>query len=147
MMALEIKIQIIINASPQKVWDTFINFNEYPNWNPFIKTISGATSPGEQLSVTIQAQGNKPMNFTPIVLVNKTNKEFRWKGKLFVPGLFDGEHYFILEEINPMKTRFIHGENFTGVLSGVFLKMIAEDTKKGFEAMNLALKLLVESSL
>ena len=85
------------------------------------------------------------MTFTPVVLVNQPNQEFRWKGKLFVKGLFDGEHYFKLEKISATETRFLHGEHFTGILKGLVLKMIEADTIKGFEAMNLALKSRIES--
>lgn len=63
----------------------------------------------------------------------------------FHNGLFDGEHYFQIKEEGPNKVRFIHGENFTGLLSGVLTSMIYESNKKGFEEMNNALKRLVES--
>ena len=92
----------------------------------------------------IQNPGKKPMKFKPVVLVNQESKEFRWKGKLFVKGLFDGEHYFQLERINDNLTKLVHGEKFTGFLAGALLKMIGEDTKKGFESMNEALKRRVE---
>ena len=67
------------------------------------------------------------MDFKPIVLKNQFRQEFRWKGKLGMKGIFDGEHYFILEEISTKQTRFIQGENFTGLLSGLLLKMIDEE--------------------
>lgn len=60
-------------------------------------------------------------------------------------GVFDGEHYFILEEITPNQTRFIQGENFTGLLSAILMKMIGEDTRGGFISMNEALKTQVEA--
>ena len=75
---------------------------------------------------------------------NKTEKEFRWKGHLFVKGLFDGEHYFKLDALGPDKTRFIHGEQFSGVLSGMLLKMIGDSTLNGLKSMNEALKQLAE---
>ena len=80
------------------------------------------------------------MQFKPIVITNSQGQEFRWKGKLFVKGIFDGEHYFIVEPVGSDQTRFIHGENFTGIFSGLMFKMIGEDTLTGFQAMNIALK-------
>lgn len=116
----------------------------YPEWNPFIKMISGSTKPGDFLETTLQTEGNDPMNFKPLVLKNQINQEFRWKGKLGIKGIFDGEHYFILEESSPNQTRFMQGENFTGLLSGLLMRMIGEDTKEGFISMNKALKTRVE---
>ncbi|MGB0369407.1 MAG: SRPBCC domain-containing protein, partial [Flavobacteriales bacterium] len=89
---------------------------------------------------------SKPQAFQPVVLKNERNREFRWKGKLFVQGLFDGEHYFQLNRISDNETEFIHGENFSGVFVGPIMSMIGDKTKAGFIAMNQALKNRVEQS-
>lgn len=135
-----IKTDIVINAPTEQVWNILMEHESYPSWNPFIKQISGTTQPGEYLSVEIQAGANKPMQFKPIVITNSQGEEFRWRGKLLVRGIFDGEHYFIVEPVGSDQSRFIQGENFTGILSGLMFKMIGEDTLAGFQAMNMALK-------
>ena len=135
-----ISTEIVINAPTEDVWNVLLDHQEYPQWNPFIKKISGSTQQGENLEVTIQSEGNGPMDFIPVILVNNKNQEFRWVGKLLVKGIFDGEHYFILEKIDSNRTRFIQGENFSGILSGIFMGMIKADTEGGFNAMNEALK-------
>ncbi|WP_236025435.1 SRPBCC family protein [Flavobacterium geliluteum] len=38
---MEIKTQIIIHASPDKVWAVLTDFENYPNLNSFIKSITG----------------------------------------------------------------------------------------------------------
>ena len=141
-----IKTEVLINASSEKVWSVLMDHENYPEWNPFIKQISGPTQQGEYLSVTLQIENNKPMQFKPLILVNRVNQEFRWIGKLGIKGVFDGEHYFILEQIGANQTKFIQGENFTGILSGLMLKMIGKDTKEGFSAMNIALKSQAENN-
>ena len=78
-----------------------------------------------------------------IILKYKENSELRWLGKLFIPKIFDGEHYFIVKDNFDGTSTFIHGENFSGVLIPFFKKMIL-DTKKNFEAMNEELKKRVE---
>jgi len=141
-----IKTEIVIDAQAEKVWATLLDHQSYPEWNPFIKKISGSTKEGNNLAVTIQSEGNSPMDFEPVVLVNNKDQEFRWVGKLFVSGIFDGEHYFILEKVDGNHTRFIHGENFTGILSGILLGMIRNDTEEGFNSMNEALKKRVKNN-
>ena len=49
-----------------------------------------------------------------------------------------------MQETAEGHTQLTHGEYFTGLFSGVLMKMIGEDTKAGFEAMNAALKARVE---
>ncbi len=40
-MATEIKTEILISASPEKVWAILNDFGNYPNWNPFITSLTG----------------------------------------------------------------------------------------------------------
>lgn len=138
------KTEILIDAPSDEVWNVLMNHEAYPEWNPFITKISGSTKPGNYLETTLQTDGNDPMDFKPLVLKNQFSQEFRWKGKLGIKGIFDGEHYFILKETTPNQTRFIQGENFTGLFSGLLMKMIGEDTKAGFISMNKALKTRAE---
>jgi len=139
-----IKTEIIINATPSTVWNILSNFEDYKNWNPFIH-IDGELKEGQQLKNTIYLEGQSPQVFKPNLTKVEEGKSFRWVGRLFVKGLFDGEHYFVLEPFGKSQTKLIHGENFSGVLSGVLLKMIGEKTKAGFEKMNMALKNLAEA--
>jgi len=140
-----IKSEVTIDAPSEEVWKVLMNHEAYPEWNPFIKKITGSTKPGEYLETTLKTKGSDPMNFKPLVLKNQLSQEFRWKGKLGIKGIFDGEHYFILEKITPNQTKFIQGENFTGLLSGLLMRMIIKDTKVGFISMNKALKTRVEA--
>ncbi len=136
---------IIINATPEKVWDILMNFEQYPEWNPFITTISGNPTIGNTIAATICPPGQKPMQFKPRVLQNLKNTEFRWIGTLGIPYLFDGEHVFQLQENNNGTTTLHHFEYFRGVLVPFFKKMLEQNTLQGFEVMNIALKQKAES--
>ncbi|MEL6832093.1 MAG: SRPBCC domain-containing protein [Bacteroidota bacterium] len=140
-----ISTQITINAPVEQVWAVLTNFSAYPEWNPFIQSISGEAKEGSHLAATIQPPGQSAMTFRPTVLRAEENREFRWLGKLFIKGLFDGEHYFIMTPIDEHSTRFEHGENFRGLLAGLIMSKIAGSTKAGFEAMNQALKARTEA--
>ncbi|HXU26543.1 MAG TPA: SRPBCC domain-containing protein [Bacteroidia bacterium] len=143
-MAKEIKTQILINATPQKVWAVLTNFNNYPNWNPFIKSITGEVKIGNKITAYLQPPNAKDMMFKPKVLALDTNKEFRWLGHLLFPGLFDGEHKFELIDNGNGTTTFIQSEKFRGILIPFFAKMLNTNTKNGFIAMNEKLKELAE---
>jgi hypothetical protein len=135
----EIKTEIVINSNPDKVWSILTNFEKHPEWNPFIKTISGKKKVGEQLIVKIQPPGGGGMTFKPLILKYEKNKEFRWIGKLLFKGIFDGEHYFKIVDNSNGTTTFIHGEKFSGLLVSLFSKTL-DKTKSGFELMNESLK-------
>jgi hypothetical protein len=134
-----IQTEILILADIAKVWDVLMNFDNYPKWNPFITSISGERKLGSRLTVSINPPGGKGMTFKPTILTLQANKEFRWKGKLGITGIFDGEHYFILEVLENDKTKFIHGEKFSGLLVPFVGKML-DKTQKGFQLMNESIK-------
>ena len=140
-----LETEIIINASPKSVWKVLMDFEEYPNWNPFIKKISGSATVLQVLEVELQLKGKKALNIQPKVIKNINEKVFSWRGHLFIEGLFDGEHYFQIEKYGENQSKFIHGENFSGLMSVPILKIIGKNTLKGFISMNEALKKQTES--
>lgn len=139
-MKKELITEITINAAPEKVWSVLTDFENFPNWNPFIKSLTGDVAVGNQIKVLLEPPGGKAMTFNPIVLAYTPNKEFRWIGKLFLKGIFDGEHKFELIANNDGTTRFIHSEKFSGLLIPLFGKMLDVDTKNGFIEFNEKLK-------
>ena len=144
-MKKQLRTEIEINASSEKVWRILTDFADYPNWNPFIKSIKGKPEIGERLEVFIQPTGAKGMTFKPTLLAVEKEKELRWRGKFFVPGIFDGEHIFQIETLNEKRVKFIHSENFKGLLVGFLAKSLDTGTLRGFREMNEALKRLAES--
>jgi hypothetical protein len=135
----ELRHDIDIDAAPSAVWSVLTATAEYPSWNPFILRLEGQLREGERLGVRIQPSGGRPMNFKPTVLAVKPDRELRWLGHLLVPGLFDGEHRFLLEEAGEGRTRFTQAERFTGLLVPLFRGTL-DKTEAGFGQMNEALK-------
>jgi hypothetical protein len=143
-MAKEIKTEITINASPEKVWAILTDFANYPTWNPFIKSLKGTVAIGNKIETNLQPPGEKPMTFKPLILAFEENKELRWIGHLIVPGLFDGEHKFELIDNGNGTTLFKQSEKFNGILVPLFKKMLDVNTVDGFNQMNQKLKELAE---
>lgn len=135
----EIATKITIHSKPDKVWQVLTDFERHRDWNPFIRSISGNKKVGEQLTVKIQPPESGAMTFKPLILSFAQNTEFRWRGKLFIKGVFDGEHYFILEDNTDGTTTLTQGEKFSGLLVGLLSNALGK-TKSGFELMNEALK-------
>jgi hypothetical protein len=142
-----ISTSIDIAAPASSVWAVLMNFAAYADWNPFIRRIAGSTSPGSKLQVTVQPEGGSAMSFAPEVLVCMPERELRWRGKVLVNGVFDGEHSLRLTKSTASSCSFFHEETFSGVLVPLIMRgaMLA-GTEAGFKAMNRALKTRVERS-
>ena len=138
-----IETQIAIAAPPERVWAILTDFPAHASWNPFITAISGEPRQGGRLAIRVQPPGGRGMNFRPRLLAVEPGRELRWLGRLFVPGLFDGEHYFLLEPAAG-GTRLTHGEKFSGLLVAMMGRSGFDPIERGFEAMNQALKARAE---
>ncbi|MEF8813666.1 MAG: SRPBCC domain-containing protein [Halovenus sp.] len=142
----EIVTTIEIDAPPQAVWDVLLDFDQYDQWNPTID-ITGTPEEGERISLVLTLPERKPQAFRPKLLTVDEPTELRWQGRLFVPGLYDGEHRFVLEGLDGgERTRLTHAETFRGVLVGFINRRVGADIKAGFARTNEALKSRVEGN-
>ncbi len=137
---MEIYTEIEIKSKAEKVWEILINLNNYSNWNPFLIQASGDVKEGAKINIHAQPPGLKSMAFSPTIIKSEENRELRWKGKFLIPGLFDGEHIFIIEELGNKGVRLIQKEFYSGLIILLMGKKLGENTRKGFELMNQAVK-------
>jgi hypothetical protein len=142
----EINTEIEINASAEKVWQLLTDFDAYPQWNPFIRSINGKPESNTKLQIFVQPSGSRGMKFNPTILKAEPQKELRWLGSLFVRGLFEGEHIFNIEALAEDKVKFMQRERFSGLLVPLFWRSLDTDTRRGFNEMNVALKERAENA-
>lgn len=141
----ELVTTIAIDAPPERVWEVLTDFGRYPTWNPFMR-VAGRATEGARLAVELHPPEGRGASFRPTVTSADYGREFRWVGHLGVPGLFDGEHRFVLEpDADGEGTTLTHAETFRGVLSGLLYGMVGADTEAGFRQMNEALKARAET--
>jgi hypothetical protein len=133
----EIRTEIEIAASRERVWQALADFPRYSEWNPFIREAIGEAKEGSKLEIHITTPSGAKRTYEPRVTKVEPGRELRWLGK--VPGFLSGEHIFTLEERNG-RTLLIHREVFGGLLTSFFGKSLDEDVRAGFEEMNRALK-------
>jgi hypothetical protein len=135
--------QIEIDASKERVWAVLIDFPAYPEWNPFLKSVKGEPREGTRLDVFFQPPGAKGITMHPELLSVVPSLELKWLGHLGVPGIFDGEHQLRIEDTSA-GSLFVQQETFRGLLVPFAGKQL-EQTRRGFEQMNRALKERVEA--
>ena len=85
------------------------------------------------------------MTFKPTVTRVDSGRELRWLGRLLLPGIFDGEHIFEVSFLGEKRTQLTQRETFRGLLVPLLWSSLNTNTRKGFEAMNVALKARAEA--
>eukprot|EP00877_Chromochloris_zofingiensis_P006856 jgi/Chrzof1/2423/Cz11g15020.t1 len=144
--------ETVIPAHPDKVWAVFTDFDSYPDWATYM-SFPGAHKPkqvGQTFNLKLTNKDGSNLWFTPKVTVLSPQKELRWTGKLWGSDwVFVGDHFFNFEASEDQKsTKFIHGENSTGLVvpfllcTGTMTKIQAE-----FADFNEQLKARVMSTM
>ena len=134
-----------IAAPPEVVWGMLRDVERYPEWNPLLRIERFPERVGERLAVTVRA-GTRANRFKPAVLELEPGRALVWKGRLLLPGLFDGVHELRVEPREDGGSRFVHRETVRGVLVPL-VGGILRDTDAGFAAMNEALRERAETPL
>lgn len=136
----QILTDIEIQAQPVTIWSILTDFPAYPDWNPFIRHITGTPTVGTRLTVSLKPPNGRAMTFRPVVLECIDNRTLRWQGRFLAPRLLDGEHFFRIESPAPGRVAFTHGERFSGLLVPLCRKLLDGPVRAGFMEMNQALK-------
>ena len=140
-----IRATILIEAPVDHVWEVLADSESYQDWNPFITSVTGGDlSTGSRPTLRIVPPGRKAMTFRPRIVEASPEAGLRWVGHLVVPGLCDARHELLLADLPGGRTRLSQVETFRGVLVPV-LRGLMEPTRRGFEAMNVAVKARAEA--
>ena len=131
--------EIQIEADPAEVWAVLMDFDRYPDWNPFLVDVRGDAQPGERLRVTLSPPGGRRITMRPTVTELVPGRVLEWWGHLGVRGIFDGRHRFELSA-SSTGTRFVQQETFTGLLVPFLSKSLDGATAAGFTLMNEGLR-------
>ena len=139
-MAKQLRAEVDIHATPERVWQVLTDLAAYPRWNPFITRAEGEVRQGGRLTLRMQPAGGRAMTFRPTVLEATESRRLRWLGHLLVAGLFDGEHSFTIRPLGDGQVRLVQQEDFRGLLVPLLARSLDRRTLPGFEQMNQALK-------
>jgi hypothetical protein len=143
--SFEIRDEIEIDASIEKVWATVVDFENYNNWNSQLTFLGGTVKANGQLHLRLSTEGTIPYEFNARISYWNENKQFAWIAKTGLPRIFDGEHFFELHDLGNGKTLLTNREEYRGILSQLFrLLPMMKTAPEGFKKMNSELKNYIE---
>ena len=139
--------EIDINAPQSVVWDALVRKDQWRFWNTFLYDCDPGLpmARGSEIFLSMQRlEGDEETEFQPLITMMRSPYVMRWVSS--IPGL-RSEHVFELRETVPGRTRYLHRETFSGILSKVFLPFIRQDERQGLRRMAQQLKMHVENNI
>jgi hypothetical protein len=111
--------EIIIDAPPSEVWKHLIDVQRHREWSEHFQLL-GEPVVGGPARIQFKLLGFETR--VPVVIQKVDEaRELRWHGG--PKGVAFGSHYFILEPLDDgTRTRFRHGEEFSGVLAKLVVR-------------------------
>ncbi|MCS6904953.1 MAG: SRPBCC domain-containing protein [Bacteroidia bacterium] len=112
---LEVQESIELPQPIEKVWEVLTDFEKYPQWNPYIRKVTGKFAVNETLWVQIGYPFVVPFYIAPQVIAISPPYSFSWGGKFLLPGLLDGLFLVVLYPLEPKLTRVVLKEQLEGI--------------------------------
>jgi hypothetical protein len=131
--------EIVIEAPSEIVWQVLVEFGSYSDWNPVEIKAKGEAVIGARFEHTGKLPGREPRTFKAKIIEAAPPRALAWKGRIVVPGLFDGRHHFEIDPLADDRCRLRQFEHFSGVLVP-FMSGVLRDTQAAFEVANAAIK-------
>ncbi|MEN6476145.1 MAG: SRPBCC domain-containing protein [Syntrophaceae bacterium] len=141
----EMQTSIEIHADAERVWQVLTDFAAYQEWNPMIRRANGEARLGARLKVHFQPEGRKRAQiFWPKLITVIPGRELRWLGWPRFPGIFDIDHYWIINPWGDCRTHLLHGTAILGLFAPISGPLLEGPTRRAFIDMNLAHKARAE---
>ena len=140
----EITTEIEIKAPRDQVWKVITEFNNWTDWNPSVKKMTGPNSVGSTLDITMcNKTGGEGPKYQPTITEVEEGKYFRWRAKMGMGFIFTNDKLIELHEA-PGGTKLVHKELFSGLMLMMMGKHLDSGVGPMLEGMNRALKDHVE---
>jgi hypothetical protein len=136
--------EIEINASRQQVWWVLIHKERWIYWNTFLYDCAPERSfvQGREVYLALRrVPGEEETEFQPRIVLLQPPVCLKWVSS--TPG-FVTEQVFELQDLGRDRTKYIHQETFSGVLTRLFLPFIRRDEQQGIRRMASELKRFAE---
>jgi hypothetical protein len=141
----ELQTEIIIAATPEKIWNVLVDLEGWKSWSPTTTDASGTVALGGQLDIGMKGKDNKPSHrYSPKVIEYDPPKKMRWHAKMGASFILANDKRIELIS-TPQGTKLIHSELFSGLMPRLMWRTLQQQVPWFLGRFNEALKARVES--
>jgi len=113
----EIKTEIIINAPKEEIWAVLSNIGDYENWNNIITDVKSSLQVDRGFRFKIALFGLAVPMVAKVHRVDE-NRYLGWGNdyQSWIKVILAAHHYFEIIELSDSQCKFVHGEQFYGIV-------------------------------
>lgn len=141
---LRIEHRIGVQAPPEVIWEIVHDLPRWGDWNPTYPRAEGAIRIGETLSVTLALPGQPRQELKPVIMDWVPNEQLHWRLSM-LGGMIRTLRYIEIQALHDSGCIVDNGELFGGLMGVSLGKRVRPAVRRGFEAMNEALKARAEA--
>lgn len=141
---LRIEHRIGVQAPAEVIWDILYDLPGWSEWNPTYPAAEGTIRIGETLTVTLALPGQGQQVIKPRVLEWVPHEQLHWRLSL-LGGMIRTTRYIEITQLAEASCIVDNGELFGGLMGASLGKRMGRSVRRGFEAMNEALKARAEA--
>ena len=132
--------KVTINASKEEVWETLIDLDSYPDWNPFTNPVIGKVELGHAVELHVKMPIRGDRISTEYVESADINTTLAWGMTMGASWLLVARRDQKLEAINEHQCTYQTWDAFSGLLTPLVVALFGKDMLNGFNSVGHALK-------
>lgn len=141
---VRVEDRVGIQAPAEVIWEIVHDLPAWAEWNPTYTAAAGNIRIGEILTLTLALPGEPAQEIRPKVLEWVPNEQLHWQLTM-MGGLIKTLRYIEIEPLGPENAIVDNGELFSGLMGPSLGKRVGRTVRRGFQAMNEALKARAEA--
>jgi hypothetical protein len=142
---MRVEDRVGIQAPVETVWDLVHDLPGWSAWNPLYTEASGLVRIGQMLTMTLELPGQPARTLYPIVMEWVPNEQLHWR-QIEMRGWATRVHYIEIEKLTETSCIVSNGELVGGMLGPLTARSTKGALRRGFRAMNEALKAAAETA-
>jgi hypothetical protein len=142
-MGRELRHETVIDAPPATVWDTLVDVDAWPDWNPTLLRSSAPLEPGRTVKMRLRL-GPFTLPMKQRVLRVEAPRLLLWRSINGFPGLMDVDRRFELFPGPHGTTTLTQSETARGPLRPVLMPLLHRWIHDGYVRLGTALRRRIE---
>jgi len=141
---VRIEDRIGVQAPAELIWEIVRDLHLWEEWNPTYTRAVGEVRIGEILTLDLALPGQPVQQIRPRVMEWVPNEQLHWQLKL-MGGMIKTVRYIEITSLSEAGCIVDNGEIFGGLMGPSLGKRMGSVVRRGFQAMNEALKARAEA--